>query len=109
MKLNPVNNLRATGMPHTTKFMGSGQLLDRLAEQMRTQKNPPKDPRATAIAILQARGQMKEDGKTFTQAGQARNEMTAKERAIDRATKRTDAPESKMIYSPKTNRVTLRK
>ena len=96
-------------MPHTTKFMGSGQLLDRLAEQMRTQKNPPKDPRATAIAILQARGQMKEDGKTFTAEGKTRNSMTAEERAMDRASKRTDAPQSKMIYNPKTNRVTLRK
>lgn len=93
----------------TQKFMKSGQLLDRLTEQMRTQKSPPKDPRATAIAILQARGQLEADGKTFTAAGKARNEMTAQERAIDRATKRTDAPQSKMIYNPKTNRVTLRK
>ena len=87
----------------TQKFMGAGQLLDRLTEQMRTQKSPPKDPRATAIEVLQRRGQLKADGKTFTKTGQTRNAMTAEERAKDRAAKRLGGAPSGFSYNPKTN------
>lgn len=87
----------------TQKFMGKNQMLDRLTEQMRTQKNPPADPQAAAIAVLQARGQMKEDGKTFTKSGAARDAMTAEERAKDRAAKRTGKPATAFTYNPKTN------
>jgi len=87
----------------TQKFMGKNQMLDRLTEQMRTQKNPPADPQAAAIAVLQARGQMKDDGKTFTKSGAARDAMTAEERAKDRAAKRTGKPATAFIYNPKTN------
>jgi hypothetical protein len=85
----------------TQKFMGKGQLVDRLAAQV--------GDRAMAIKILQQRGQMKEDGKTLTQAGQARNAMTAEERAKDRESKRTGKSEKKLTYNPKTNRATIRK
>lgn len=84
--------------------MGRGQLLDRLTEQMRTQKNPPSDPRATAIAVLQKRGQLKNDGKTFTIAGHARNNMTAEQRALDRAAKRTGLALAEFSYDPQTNK-----
>jgi len=87
----------------TQKFMGKNQLLDRLTEQMRTQKNPPSDPQAAAIAVLQARGQLKDDGKTFTKSGAARDAMTAEERAKDRAAKRTGKPATAFKYNPKTN------
>ena len=87
----------------TQKFMGAGQLIERLTEQMRTQKSPPSDPRAAAIAMLQTRGQMKDDGKTFTSAGEKRNAMTAEERAIDRAAKRIGAKPSQFTYNPRTN------
>ena len=92
---------------HTTKFMGKNQLVERLTEQMRTQKNPPKDPQAAAIAILQARGQMDKDGKTLTAAGQARDAMTAEQRAKDRAAKR--ASPNAFSYNPKTNAATFRR
>jgi hypothetical protein len=93
----------------TQKFMGAGQMLDRLTEQMRTQKNPPKDPRAAAIEVLQKRGHLKEDGKTFTASGQLRNGMTAEERAKDRAARASNKPTSAYAYDPRTNLATLKK
>ena len=45
----------------TQKFMGRNQLIDRLSAQV--------GDRDTAISILQKRGQLKADGKTFTAKG----------------------------------------
>jgi hypothetical protein len=92
----------------TQKYMGKGVLLERLAEQLRTQKNPPKDPKAYAREILVKRGHMTEDGK-YTAAGEKRNNMTAEERAKDRASKKQNKPASAFKYNPKTNTATLRK
>ena len=91
----------------TQKYMGKGVLLERLTEQMRTQKNPPSDPEAAARAVLISRGHMKEDG-SFTEGGAVRNNMTAEERAKDRAAKRTGKPTNAFTYNPKTN-MALRK
>jgi hypothetical protein len=85
----------------TQKFMGRNQMLQRLAAQVGSE--------ATAIEILQKRGHLKADGKTFTAKGAARNSMTAEERAIDRATKISGKSASAYEYNPKTNRATLRK
>ena len=79
----------------TQKFMGRGQLLDRLTAQVGS--------RGKAIAILQKRGHLKADGKTYTQDGMKRNAMTAEERAKDRSSKRTGLPSSRFAYNPKTN------
>ncbi len=87
----------------TQKFMGRGEIINRLAEQMRTQKNPPKDPHAAAIAVLQARGHLKADGKTFTSAGKARNQMTAEERAKDRAARAAKTSPNLFTYDPRSN------
>lgn len=84
----------------TQKFMGKNQLIDRLAAQV--------GDRDTAIKILQDRGHLKADGKTFTAAGARRNAMSAEERAIDRAAKRTGTAPKAFTYNPKTNRATLR-
>jgi len=89
----------------TQKFMGRNQLLARLTEQMRTQKSPPKDPEATARAVLIGRKMMDEAGN-LTALGRARDNMTAEERAIDRAHKRTGAPKRALQYNPRTNRAT---
>jgi hypothetical protein len=86
-------------MSETQKFMGSGQLVDRLTAQVGN--------RETAIKILQHRGQMDAHGN-LTPAGQARNAMTAEERAIDRASKREKHPPKAFKYNPKTNRATLK-
>lgn len=91
----------------TQKYMGKGVLLERLTEQMRTQKSPPKDPEATARAVLVGRGMMDSEGG-YTKKGTARSNMTAEERAKDRASKRTGKPASTFGYNPKTN-MALRK
>jgi hypothetical protein len=85
----------------TQKFMGKNQLIDRLAAQVGN--------RDTAIGILQKRGHLKADGKTLTAEGKKRDSMTAEERAIDRATKRTGETAKNFKYDPKTNRATFRK
>ena len=73
--------------------MGSGQLVDRLTAQVRD--------RSFAIALLKKRGDMAADG-TLTAKGEARNRMTAEERALDRAGETSTSA----TYDPKTNRVT---
>jgi hypothetical protein len=85
----------------TQKFMGRHQLIDRLAAQVGS--------RETAVAILQKRGHLNADGKTLTKAGEARDNMTARERAIDRAKKSSGKTPSAYKYDPRTNRATLRK
>ena len=84
----------------TQKFMGKGQLLERLAAQVGDRK--------LAIAILQKRGHLKADGKTYTEEGRKRNAMTASERAKDRAVKKSGGQMSDYVYDPSTNRATLK-
>ena len=60
----------------TQRFMGSGQLVNRLTAQVRD--------KGFAIALLKKRGDMTADGK-LTAKGESRNRMTAEERALDRA------------------------
>ena len=84
----------------TQKFMGKGQLIDRLAAQV--------GDRAKAISILQDRGHLKADGETFTVEGARRNAMTAEQRAKDRASKKTGKPADAFNYNPKTNRTFLK-
>jgi hypothetical protein len=91
----------------TQKFMGSGQLIDRLAAQIKY-SGFRGDAKAAAIAQLQKRGHVDKDGK-LTAEGRERNAMTAEERAIDRAKKRSGKPESAYEYDPRTNRATIKK
>ena len=77
------------------QFLGRGQLINRLAMQVGS--------RETAIALLQKRGHLKADGKTFTTEGAKRNAMTAGERAIDRESKKLHKPVDNFTYNPKTN------
>ena len=83
----------------TQKFMGRGMLLDRLTAQVGSV--------ASAKAILMKRGQMDSTGK-FTAKGEARNRMTAAERAIDRASKSTGKAKTSFMYDPRTNRAIKR-
>jgi hypothetical protein len=84
----------------TQEFLGRNQLVDRLAAQV--------GDRDMAVGILVKNGLMTADGK-LTAKGQARNAMTAEERAIDRAVKRSGKNHGDYVYDPKTNRATLRK
>lgn len=86
-----------------TKFTGRGQLVERLVHQLGGEAH-----RARAIAILQQRGYMMPDGVTLTEAGEKRNQMTAEERALDRASKETGKPTSAFAYDPHSNRCHLR-
>lgn len=83
----------------TQKFMGAGQLIDRLAAQVGS-----KD---MAIGILQKRGHVDAKGN-LTTAGKARDSMTAEERALDRSAKKQQRPAKAFKYDPKTNRATLK-
>jgi len=85
----------------SNKFMGSNQMLERLTAQVGNKKD--------AIEILQKRGHLENDGKTWTQEGAKRNAMTAEERALDRGKKETGRPLSDFIYNPKTNKAVLKK
>jgi len=91
-------------MPNTTEFMGKNQLVDRLAAQLRA-NGMQGDTRAAAMDILKRRGQMDAKGN-LTDAGRARDAMSAEERAIDRA-KRAN-PSASYAYNPNTNRATRR-
>jgi hypothetical protein len=79
----------------TQQFLGKGQLINRLAMQV--------GDRAKAISILQKRGHLKADGKTFTAEGEKRNQMSAAERAIDRESRSLNKPKNDFTYNPKTN------
>ena len=84
----------------TQKFMGRNQLIDRLAAQIGS--------REAAIEVLQKRGHVDAQGN-LTAEGKKRDAMTAEERALDRAEKRSGRPASAFKYNPSTNRATLRK
>ena len=79
----------------TQKFMGAGQLVNRLAAQVGS--------RELAVALLKKRGHMKADG-SLTASGKKRNSMTAEERAKDRASKATGESTNNFSYDPHTNR-----
>jgi hypothetical protein len=81
------------------KYMGENQLVHRLASQVGSMK--------LAVDILKKRGDMTASGK-LTEKGQRRNAMTAEERAIDRASKKTKHSPSEYRYNPLTNRATLK-
>jgi hypothetical protein len=85
----------------TQKHMGRNELVDRLAAQVGN--------RDTAIGLLRKRGMMHEDSETLTEKGQARNAMTAEERAKDRAAKQSGAKPSAFKYNPRTNRATKKR
>lgn len=83
----------------TQRFMGRGQLVDRLMAQVGS--------RSLAIGILKKRGDMNASGE-LTAKGRSRNNMTAEERAKDRASKATGKSPNSFSYNPATNRTKLK-
>ena len=83
----------------TQKFMGKHQLVKRLTAQVGS-----KD---MAVGILKKRGDMTKSGK-LTAKGKARDNMTAEQRAKDRASKRSGKPTSAFKYDPRNNSATLK-
>lgn len=82
----------------TQKHMGKNELVDRLSAQVGS--------RTLASRLLRKRGHMKADG-SLTAAGEARSRMTARERAIDRESKKSGRGKRFYKYNPKTNQATL--
>ena len=80
-------------------FLGKGQLINRLVSQVGDRKK--------AIEILQKRGHLSSDGKTLTAKGIERDSMSASDRAIDRAAKRTGKPLNHFYYNQFTNTAKL--
>lgn len=85
----------------TQKFTGRNSLLDRLTAQVGS--------REVAIGLLRKRGHMEENSEELTAAGRARDNMTAAERAKDRAAKLSGKTTAAYAYNPETNRATLRR
>jgi len=84
----------------TQKFMGRGQLIDRLTAQIGSKQ--------AALDVLRKRGHVDAAGN-LTAEGRKRDQMTAEERALDRAKTRTGKPVSAFVYNPNTNRATLKR
>jgi len=84
----------------TQKFMGRGQLINRLAAQVGSKE--------AAIDILKKRGHVNAKGE-LTAEGRKRDMMTASERAKDRAAKAANRSVDQYVYNPETNRATLRR
>jgi hypothetical protein len=80
-------------------LLDKGQLVNRLASQVGS--------RERAVAILQNRGHLSSDGVTLTEEGIKRDSMTASDRAIDRAVKRTGRPSNHFYYDQFTNTAKL--
>ena len=76
--------------------MGRNQLIDRLTAQMNGN-------REGALDVLRKRGHVDDKGQ-LTAEGKKRDAMTAEERAIDRAVKRTGNSPQSFKYNPRTNR-----
>jgi hypothetical protein len=87
-------------MAVTQQHMGRNSLIDRLTAQV--------GDRDLAVEILKKRGHLEADGVTLTSKGKERNAMTAEERAIDRAVKRTGRKSQDFTYKPSTNMAVLK-
>lgn len=87
-----------------SEFSGANQLIDRLSWQLKN-AGMTGDVRQAALDILKSRGHIDAKGN-LTEAGKARDAMTAEERAFDRA-KRAGRT-GPLTYNPQTNRVTRR-
>jgi len=85
------------------------KILERLVSQIEAQGVPKAKAYAVATSQLQAHGILKKGTVELTTKGEVRNEMTASERAKDRASKASGRPVGDLKYSPKTNRATVKK
>lgn len=85
----------------TQQYMGRNSLLKRLTAQVGGNEE-------MARKILIDRGHMTANGE-LTANGKKRDSMTAEERAIDRASKRTGNPKKDYTYNPASNTASLRR
>lgn len=88
--------------------MQKPKILIRLTNQLRAKGD--KNASSNAVAYLRKFGILKQDSYELTEKGKERNEMSAGERAKDRASKysgRKNDP-SDYTYDAKTNQATLK-
>lgn len=86
-------------MNNSQEYLGKNQLVKRLSSQVGSY--------SMAIDILIKRGDVNPDGKSFTPKGEERNAMTAEERAISRAQKKSGGNSSDYTYNQVTNQAKL--
>jgi|OM-RGC.v1.032397418 hypothetical protein len=84
----------------TTKHTGKHSLVKRLTAQVGS--------KSLAENLLKKRGDMTERGE-LTAKGKKRDDMTAAQRAKDRAARRSKRPPEDYKYNVKTNIATLKK
>ena len=80
-------------------YMGRNQLINRLTDQV--------GDRNMALGILEKRGHVYPNTDKLTLTGQIRDDMTAEERALNRAAKESGKPVSSFTYDPTTNSTRL--
>ena len=80
-------------------FMGRNQLINRLSDQVGS--------RDMALSILEKRGHVFPGTDKLTITGKIRDDMTAEERALDRAAKESGKLVSSFTYDPITNSTRL--
>ena len=83
--------------------MPKPKILKRLEYQLSQKGYSEEAATKIAVAGLQKSGNLKPGSTEPTAKGVKRGNMTASERAKDRAAKRTGAPVSAFTYNPKTN------
>lgn len=84
------------------------KILDRLVGQLQDKGHSKSAAYAIATKALQKSGNLKKGTTEPTAKGVRRGNMTAGQRAIDRASKASGKSPSKYKYSSKTNRATLK-
>ena len=84
------------------------EILDRLVQQLMDKGMDKKRAFAVATSSLQKRGVLKKGSQKLTDKGEKRNNMSAAERAKDRAAKRSGKRVSDYKYNNRTNIATLK-
>lgn len=82
------------------------KILERLKNQLEAKGHSESSAFAIATSQLQKHGVLKKGTQELTAKGKVRNEMSAAERAKDRAAKAGGGSPSSYTYSKKTNRAT---
>lgn len=88
--------------------MPKPKILNRLIGQLEAKGKSPGQAAAIATSALQKSGNLKKGSTDATAKGIKRGNMTAAERAKDRASKDSGHKPGEYNYSSKTNRATLK-
>lgn len=83
-------------------------ILKRLVSQLKEKGMNDSKAYPVAISQLQKAGVLKAGSTELTPLGAVRDQMSAEERAIDRAAKYSGRNPEEFVYSSKTNRATLK-